>query len=65
MAKKKADDFDLLAGMIYKYMKKRGWNIIVLSEPSVTQDVGARDFNFNLTFRFTGKQIVEIAKKIK
>lgn len=65
MAKKKADDFDLLADRICKYMKKRGWSMIVISEPCVTQDVGERDFNFNLTFKFTGKQIVETAKKTK
>ena len=65
MAKKKASDFDKLANQIYKYMRKRGWNMLVISEPSVTQDVGERDFNFNLTFKFTGKQIVETAKKTK
>jgi hypothetical protein len=62
MSKKKTDGFDRLSKAIYAYMKKQGWEILVLSSPYVVKNIGSKDYNFDLVFKFTGKQIKENKK---
>jgi reverse gyrase len=51
------DDFDRLSKELYKYMKKQGWELLVLSSPFVVQNVSDKKYNFDLVFKFTGKKI--------
>ena len=58
MAKKKEIDFNQLADSIGKYMKKQGWNIVVLSSPSITHEESCdAKYRFNLVFPFVGNRI--------
>ena len=63
MSKRKKDGFGIMAKAIAGYMREQGWEIIVLGSMRVQQQPSALKYNYELVFRFTGKQIKEPRKK--
>ena len=51
------DKFDEMAKSICAYMKEKGWSVVALSSPQIYQEIGALKYNYELTFRFTGKKL--------
>ena len=54
--KVKPNSFDIVAVAIAKYMREKGWSVLVIGEPRVQQSAGSLKYNFELVFRFTGKK---------
>ena len=52
----KNKELDKLFAHIGEYMKTKGWNIIVISSPVVTQEPNDLVYNYILSFKFTGIQ---------
>ncbi len=54
---KENKEFNKMVEAIGNYMKKEGWDIIVISNPQIHKPSGSLKYNFELTFKFTGKEL--------
>ena len=57
MAKRKRDSFDIMAEAIAKHMRERGWEIMALVNMKVQRPLASLKYNYELVFKFTGKQL--------
>lgn len=62
MPKKKTDKreqeaFNKMGESIRDYLALRGWNLVVISSPKITQELGELKYNYILEVGFTGRNI--------